>query len=235
MNKETKTEFTRKIYVLDDEKDIVDLVLLHLAKNDFEARGFFQPSALLDALQRTIPDLLLLDLMLPEMSGMEICKKLKADKKFRDLPVIMLTAKQAEADKVLGLELGADDYITKPFSPRELIARVKAVLRRTGDEEADELVNLGNLLTIDRRKYEVRDGNGAKIDLTQTEYKILTELSSRRGWVFSRQKLTALIWGDNVFVTERNIDVHIRHLREKLGKAGELILNIRGVGYKIAE
>ncbi|RPJ06930.1 MAG: response regulator [Spirochaetaceae bacterium] len=224
-----------KIFILDDEKDIVNLLILNLAKNCFYTKGFFLPQELLQALQRTIPDLLILDLMLPEIDGMELCKQLKNDTRHKNIPIIMLTARQEETDKVLGLELGADDYIVKPFSPKELVARVKAVLRRGKEVRTAGLINLGDLLKIDLQKYEVSDASGKKIVLTQTEFKILVELAQQRGWVFSREKLINMIWGDTIYITERNIDVHIRHLREKLGKAGKLITNVRGVGYKLAE
>lgn len=223
------------VFILDDEKDIVNLVIHHLQKNGFGSQGFLHPKDLLKTLKQEQPDLLLLDLMLPEISGLELCKRIKRDSRYHTIPIIMLTAKQTETDKVQGLELGADDYITKPFSPKELIARIKAVLRRVGNVQPADVITLKNMLTINFQKYEVLDAQNRTVNLTQTEYKILAELALRPGWVFSRQKLMNIIWGDDVYITERNIDVHIRHLREKLGRAGDLILNIRGVGYKIAE
>jgi DNA-binding response OmpR family regulator len=223
------------IFILDDEADIVDLVILHLNKNGFKAKGFFRSTDLLKSLEKTIPDLLILDLMLPDMDGIELCKQLKNDGRYRKIPIIMLTAKQEETDKILGLELGADDYVTKPFSPKELVARVKAVLRRGKEVAESEIITVGNLLKIDLQKHEVLDINNKKIDLTPTEFKILHTLAKRRGWVLSREMLLKSIWGQDVFVIDRNIDVHIRHLREKLSKAGELIINVRGMGYKLAE
>jgi DNA-binding response OmpR family regulator len=224
------------VFVLDDEQDILDLVILHLSKNGYQARGFGTSAALLKALARQKPDLILLDLMLPDLDGLEVCKRLKADSGLKGIPVIMLTAKRDETDKVVGLELGADDYVTKPFSPRELMARVKAVLRR-GREDKDTagVIAVGRGIFIDLERHEVRDGKGKTIEMTPTEFGILSRLAGRRGWVFPRERLLSDVWGNDVYVTDRNIDVHIRHLRAKLGAAGGLIVNVRGVGYKLAE
>jgi DNA-binding response OmpR family regulator len=223
------------VFVLDDEKDIVDLVTMHLQKSGYVARGFSKSTDLLKALARSRPDLFLLDLMLPDIDGLDLCKKLKSDKSFRHIPIIMLTAKQDETDKVLGLELGADDYVTKPFSPKELVARVKAVLRRGREIETGSVIAIADLIAIDPERREVRDAQGQVIDLTRTEFDILARLAGRRGWVFPREKLLSEVWGDAVYVSDRNIDVHIRHLREKLGPVGDLIIKVRGVGYKLAE
>jgi DNA-binding response OmpR family regulator len=206
-----------------------------LTKNGFDASGFITAEELLIALSAKKPDLLILDLMLPDIDGMELCKRLKADAAFKWIPLIMLTARQDETDKVLGLEIGADDYVTKPFSPRELVARVRAVLRRGRDGDAGEVIQIGNGFHIDLSRHEVRDAAGVRIDLTPTEFGILTRLARKKGWVFPRERLLSDIWGDDIYVTDRNIDVHIRHLREKLGGAGSLIVNVRGVGYKLAE
>ncbi|OGS28043.1 MAG: two-component system response regulator, partial [Elusimicrobia bacterium RIFOXYB2_FULL_48_7] len=181
------------------------------------------------------PGLIILDVMLPGVDGYEICKQLKNNNKSASIPVIMLTAKSEEFDKVLGLELGADDYITKPFSPRELMARVKAVLRRNTVKEGKEdskNINFGDILVVNLEKYEVIV-KGKKIDLTTTEFKILEILASRRGYVFSRDKLLDNLWGQEKAVLDRTIDVHIKNIREKLGLAGKMIKNIRGVGYKL--
>jgi two-component system alkaline phosphatase synthesis response regulator PhoP len=223
------------VFVLDDEADILDLVTLNLAKGGFKARGFKKSGDLLKALRDFKPDLFILDLMLPDIDGLELCRKLKNDDATRRIPIILLTAKQDETDKVLGLELGADDYVTKPFSPKELVARVKAVLRRGKEVEAGSVIAINDKLAIDMERREVRDAQGALIELTRTEFDILARLAQRKGWVFPREKLLSEIWGDAVYVSDRNIDVHIRHLREKLGPAGELIINVRGVGYKLAE
>jgi DNA-binding response OmpR family regulator len=164
-----------------------------------------------------------------------VCKRIRGDATLAGVPVIMLTAKRDETDKVLGLELGADDYVTKPFSPRELMARVKAVLRRGRPETTAEVLPVGGGIVVDLSRHEVRNARGTIIDLTPTEFSLLTRLAGRKGWVFPRDRLLSDVWGNDVFVTDRNIDVHIRHLREKLGEAGSLIQNVRGVGYKLAE
>ncbi len=173
--------------------------------------------------------------MLPDHDGFEICKILKKDNKTSGVPIIMLTAKGEEMDKVLGLELGADDYITKPFSPRELVARVKAVLRRLErKQEKNKVISINNIIHVDMQKYKVFIKD-KEIKLTTTEFNILTILAQHRGWVLSRDQLLDHLWGDEKIVVDRTIDVHIRHLREKLGKYSNVIKNIRGVGYKLEE
>jgi DNA-binding response OmpR family regulator len=225
-----------KIAIVDDESDIVNLVSLNLRKNSFIPKEFYSAKELFNYLNNEIPDLLILDLMLPDMDGIDICKKLKNETRFKNIPIIMLTARQDEMDKILGLELGADDYVTKPFSPKELIARVKAVLRRGKDEIINKaIIEISGLLKIDLQKYEVFNNENKKIQLTTTEFKILQILSQKKGWVFSREKLLDSIWGEEKYVIDRTIDVHIKHLREKLGEAGKIIKNVRGVGYKIED
>ncbi len=220
------------IAVIDDEPDIVELISVNLRNADFVVKSFYNAKSFYQYLYRETPDLVILDLMLPDIDGIEVCKNLRARDKFSDIPIIMLTAKGEEIDKIVGLEMGADDYITKPFSPRELVARVKAILRRSKKKENKKMINIDNLITIDLQKYEIRVKN-KKIDLTTTEFKILEKLAERRGWVFSREQLLEYLWGDDKIVVDRTIDVHIRHLREKLGTAGKMIKNIRGVGYKL--
>jgi len=174
--------------------------------------------------------------MLPDVDGFEICKQLRARPDHASIPIIIIPARSTETDKVLGLGLGADDYMVKPFSPRELVARVKAVLRRTVRQETEnekEKIEIGNILSIDMQKYEVIV-EGAKIDLTTTEFRILQLLASKNGWVFSREKILNHLWGSDKMVLDRTVDVHIKHLREKMGKAGALIKNMRGIGYKLA-
>ena len=224
----------KTIAIIDDEPDIVELVSLHLKKAGFEARGFLNAEDFFDFIGRTVPDLILLDLMLPDADGFEICKYLRKKDEFASVPIIMLTAKGEETDKVLGLELGADDYVTKPFSPKELVARVKAVLRRQDKEEVLNKIVIGDLLTIFPEKHDAF-AEGNKIDLTSTEFKILTLLASKKGWVFTRDQILDYLWGQEKAVLDRTVDVHIKHLREKLGKAGALIKNVRGVGYKLEE
>jgi len=205
------------IAVIDDEPDILELVSLHLTKSGFKVKEFLNAESFFKFLSSKIPDLIILDLMLPDADGIEICKYLKSNEDFRSIPIIMLTARATEIDKVLGLELGADDYVTKPFSPRELVARVKAVLRRK--EDTSKKVKIGDVLLIDLNKYEVFVEN-KKIDLTSTEFRILKILACKKGWVFTRDQILNHLWGYDKVVLDRTIDVHIKNLREKLGKAG---------------
>jgi len=197
-------------------------------------KDFFRAQDFLKFIETEKTDLIVLDLMLPDADGLEICKELKKQAEYSSIPIIMLTAKGEETDKILGLELGADDYVTKPFSPKELVARVKAVLRRQQKREELPKIEIGGLLTILPEKHEVYvEGN--KVELTSTEFRILQLLSSKKGWVFTRDQILDYLWGQEKAVVDRTVDVHIKHLREKLGKASSLIKNIRGVGYKLAE
>ncbi|MBU4446588.1 MAG: response regulator transcription factor [Candidatus Marinimicrobia bacterium] len=220
------------IAIVDDEPDILELVSIHLEKANYKTVKFDNAERFLTFLKEKTPDLLILDLMLPDIDGIEVCKQLKSDKKTSYFPIIMLTAKGDEFDKVLGLELGADDYITKPFSTRELVARVKAVLRRNRIETSESTININNDLVIDLQRYSVTV-NGHPVDLTSTEFNILKVLATKRGWVFSREQLLQHLWGDEKIVISRTIDVHIKHIREKLGTASKYVKNVRGVGYKL--
>jgi DNA-binding response OmpR family regulator len=172
--------------------------------------------------------------MLPDADGLDVCKDMKKDHRTAHIPVMMLTARGDEIDRVLGLEIGADDYITKPFSPKELVARVKAVLRRNDKSQASETVVLAEGVVMDLKRYEVT-ARDRKLDLTTTEFKLLEILAERRGWVFSRDEILSRLWGDEKAVLDRTIDVHITNLRKKMGKAGNLIENVRGVGYKLRD
>ena len=221
------------IAVIDDEPDILELVSLYLNRSGFRVKGFLNAESFFKFLSSKMPDLIVLDLMLPDSDGIEICKYLKSNEEFRSIPIIMLTARATETDKVLGLELGADDYVTKPFSPRELVARVKAVLRRK-TQDTSKKIKIGDVLLIDLDKYEVFVEN-KKIDLTPTEFRILKILASKKGWVFTRDQILDHLWGHDKAVLDRTIDVHIKNLREKLGKAARFIKNVRGIGYKIEE
>ncbi len=221
------------IAVIDDEPDILELVSLHLTKSGFKVKEFLNAESFFKFLSSKMPDLIILDLMLPDSDGIEICKYLKSKEDFKFIPVIMLTARADEADKVLGLELGADDYVTKPFSPRELVARVKAVLRRK-TQDSGKKIKIGDILLIDLNKFQVFVEN-KKIDLTPTEFRILKILASKKGWVFTRDQILNHLWGHDKAVLDRTIDVHIKNLREKLGKASKFIKNVRGIGYKIEE
>ena len=221
------------IAILDDEPDILELVSINLKKNGLRVRTFLDAESFYNFLDSEIPDLMILDLMLSDADGFEICKFLKRSDRLGATPVIMLTARATETDKVLGLELGADDYVTKPFSPTELVARVKAVLRRTGfPTEETERLEIQGVLSLDLPKHEV-SVRGKRVELTSTEFRILQLLTSKSGWVFSREKILDHLWGNEKAVVDRTVDVHIKHLREKLGSAAGLIKNMRGVGYKV--
>ncbi len=217
------------IAVVDDEPDILEIVSIALTKANFLPELFSNANNLFEFLAKKHCDLIVLDINLPDMDGYEICKFLKKDDIYRTIPIIMLSARGEEIDKVLGLELGADDYITKPFSPRELSARVKSVLRRVKPEHDEH----NKLISIDEDACEVHV-EGKLIELTATEFKILSILTKRGGVVFSREMILDELWGNEKIVVDRTIDVHIRHLREKLGEAGNLIKNVRGMGYKFA-
>jgi len=224
----------RIIAVLDDEPDIVDLVRLQLEAAGFKVQGFTSPQAFFRFLERTVPDLIILDLMLPDTDGLEITKWLRRQDRLASVPVLILTARAEETDKVLGLELGADDYMTKPFSARELVARVKAHLRRREAPEPRRTIEIGRLLVIDSVRHEAAV-QGKPVELTATEFKILELLAGKRGRVFSRDQILDVIWGHDKIVLDRTVDVHIKNIRDKIGPAAALIKNIRGVGYKIEE
>jgi DNA-binding response OmpR family regulator len=224
------------ITIVDDEEDIVKLVSHHLKREGFKVKEFHNGRDFLSYIESMVPDLAVLDIMLPGIDGLEICRILKNKSTTASVPIIMLTAKASEADVVVGLELGADDYIVKPFSPRELVARVKTVLRRTGARESDDNIIKIGPLTINTEKYEVSVDN-EKVLLTTTEFKILEVLADGKGRVFTRDQLLKKkrLWGDDKLVYDRTIDVHIKNLREKLGAAGNMIKTVRSIGYKLEE
>lgn len=220
------------IAILEDDSDIRKLIKITLEKEGFKTREFEQGEQLLDYLKTSIPDLVLLDLMLPDMDGLEICRALRSNKKTSQIPLIIVSAKGEELDKVLGLELGADDYITKPFSTRELVARIKANLRRSKKLRPEpENLNLG-MLTLNPTGFEAFV-EGKKVELTTTEFQILLILAENPGRVFSREEIINKLWKGEKIILDRTIDVHIKKLRDKLGKAAYLIKSIRGIGYKI--
>lgn len=225
---------SRLIAVVDDEADILELVSLHLSKAGFAVRTFPDATRFQKSLATSLPDLVILDLMLPDVDGIDVCKDMKQDERTAHVPVVMLTARGDELDRVLGLEIGADDYVTKPFSPKELVARVKAVLRRHDRQEPNQRIELADGVVMDTKRYEVTV-RGRKLELTTTEFKLLEILAQRRGWVFSRDEILSRLWGEEKAVLDRTIDVHITNLRKKLGKAGSLIENVRGVGYKLRD
>ena len=219
------------IYLLEDDSNIRDFVLYALNGQDMEAEGFERPSEFWAALSRRMPDLLLLDIMLPEEDGMEILSKLRAKPDTRRLPVIMLTAKDTEFDRVLGLDEGADDYVAKPFSMLELVSRIRAVLRRSGGTAAD--FRLGRLY-ISPEKHQVQV-DGQDVALTLKEFELLRILLENRGRVLTRTQLQDHVWGYEFDGESRTVDVHIRTLRQKLGDCGEIFETVRGVGYKIGD
>lgn len=222
------------IVVIDDDPGIVDTISEYFERPGFRVKGFSDTKGLFKFLDKEKPDLIILDLILPGINGFEICKSLKEKDRFSSIPIIMLSAKSEEPDKISGLDLGADDYMVKPFSLKELDARIKAVLRRQGPEAEDKRISVGDEVVIDLKRYQVTVG-GKKIELTPAEFKILELLSSRKAQVFTRDRILDYLWGEEKIVIERTIDVHIRHLRAKLGKAGKFIKNVRGIGYKLEE
>lgn len=223
------------ILIVEDEEDIRELVRFHLAKEGFEVVEARDGEEALKWLQKNTPVLVVLDLMLPVLSGLEVCKRIKSEPHTDDVPVVMLTAKGEEADIVIGLELGADDYITKPFSPRVLVARIRAVLRRRerGLAGEDETISIHDVV-IHPGRHEVTI-KGKAIDLTYTEFKVMQTLARRPGWVFTRYQIVDAIRGEDYAVTPRAVDVQIAGLRKKLGDAGKYIETVRGVGYRFAE
>ena len=223
-----------KVLVADDEEDVLNLVGANLKAAGFVVLKAGDGAEALEKARREAPALLVLDLMLPGMSGLEVCKVLKSDAATAAMPVIMLTAKSEEVDRIVGLELGADDYMTKPFSPRELVLRVKSILRRisTEAEPANQLA--AGAIQIDRARHQVQVKN-KPVELTATEFKLLTLLIERRGRVQSRDKLLNEVWGYESMIDTRTVDTHVRRLREKLGPAADCIETVRGFGYRIAE
>jgi two-component system, OmpR family, alkaline phosphatase synthesis response regulator PhoP len=225
-----------RILVVDDEKDIRELLEYNLAREGYDVDCVATGEAALDAARSKKPDLVILDLMLPGIDGLEVCRTLKAAAATGSVPIVMLTAKGEEADVVTGLELGADDYVTKPFSPRVLMSRVKAVLRRRAASAAvdDKATLCVDDLTIDPGRHEVM-ADGKPVSLTYTEFRILHFLARRPGWVFTRYQIVDGAQGEDVAVTDRSVDVHIVSLRRKLGPCGTLIETVRGVGYRFKD
>jgi len=224
-----------KILVIDDEEDILELVGFNLSREGFRVISASTGEKALDLVKSQIPDLIVLDLMLPGIGGMEFARRLKAVNDFKRIPIVMLTAKGEEADIVTGLELGADDYVTKPFSPRVLVARIRAVLRRRAkDYDSDETVIRIHDMVIHTGRHEVTV-NQMPIQLTYTEFGILDFLVRRPGWVFTRSQIVDAVRGEDYYVTDRSVDVQIVGLRKKLGPAGKYIETVRGIGYRFKE
>ena len=222
------------IYILEDDASIRKLVVYTLNSQGMEAEGFERPSSFWRALEERQPDLVLLDIMLPEEDGLQVLKRLRADSNTRRLPVLMLTAKSTEYDKVLGLDQGADDYIAKPFGMLELMARIRTALRHSGQGENGGRTYQVGALYVDPGRHVVRDGE-RDVTLTLKEFQLLCLLLERRGTVFTRDQLLNTIWGYEFDGASRTVDVHIRTLRQKLGEAGACIETVRGIGYKVSE
>jgi two-component system alkaline phosphatase synthesis response regulator PhoP len=222
------------VLIVEDESDIAHLMDFHLQREGYATRIAESGSAALQALEVTRPLLIILDIMLPDVDGLEVCRRLKQESSTRDIPIIMVTAKSEESDIVVGLELGAEDYVTKPFSPRVLIARVKTVLRRRQSDSSGLIVLAGGGVTIDPARHNVKV-SGEEIDLTLTQYRLLHYLAQRPGFVRTRDQIVAAVRGEGAVLSSRVIDVHIAALRQKLGEFGELVETVRGVGYRLAE
>jgi two-component system, OmpR family, alkaline phosphatase synthesis response regulator PhoP len=230
----------QSVLVVEDEEDIRELVSYNLLKEGYQVAGVASGEDALTAVESKRPDLILLDIMLPGLDGLSVCRKLKGDPKFETIPIIMLTAKGEEPDIVAGLNMGADDYVTKPFSPKVLLARVQAVLRRTEadhdvlrEEQESEVVEIRDLM-IHPGRHEVFVCS-KPVQLTATEFKLLHFLAQRPGWVFTRQQILDGVHGDNYAITDRAVDVQVVGLRRKLGSVGGYVETVRGVGYRFKE
>ncbi len=224
----------KSILIIEDEKDIVDLIEYHLKQSGFSVISALDGPAGLEKAKKKSPNLIILDLMLPEMDGKDICRSLKSNPLTQSIPILMLTAKAEETDRLIGFELGADDYVTKPFSPKELVLRVKAILRRKEvDHEGEKIIQIGDLLIdIDRHHVSIKK---SPVRLTSTEFKLLVELVSKKGRVQTREHLLDRVWGYTYEGYGRTVDTHVRRLREKMGPLGDSIETIRGVGYRFRE
>jgi two-component system, OmpR family, phosphate regulon response regulator PhoB len=221
------------ILIVEDERDVVDLLALNLRKAGFAISTAMDGAAGLQKARSEKPAFIILDLMLPKMPGLEICKILKSDPATRQIPIMMLTAKAEEIDRVVGLEFGADDYVTKPFSPREVVLRIKAILRRAEGPAEDESLSTGPIV-IDPARHEV-SVDGKRVNLTGLEFKLLRTLMQRRGRVQTRDRLLNDVWGYESVIDTRTVDTHVRRLRKKLGKVADAIESVRGFGYRLRE
>ena len=219
------------IWCVDDDNTIRDIEVYTLEQTGFEARGFADGVSMLEALKTEIPELIILDIMMPEMDGMEVLSKIRSEAAYKDIPVIMATAKGTEMDKIGGLNSGADDYLVKPFGVMEMVARVKAVLRRTVKEDVSSDITVGKI-TLKENEHKVTS-NGEKVELTHKEFAILKLFMQNPNMVFSRDKLMSEIWGMDYIGETRTVDMHIKTLRQKLGNAGGQIKTVIGVGYRL--
>jgi two-component system, OmpR family, alkaline phosphatase synthesis response regulator PhoP len=224
---------TKNILVIEDDKDVVDVVRYFLERENFRVHIAKDGFTGLEVAGKVMPNLILLDLTIPKLDGIEVCKNLKADKRLGDVPVIMVTARVEEADKIRGLELGADDYISKPFSPKELVARVRAVLRRREGTKPESKFHYGNI-AVDVVKHEVfSDGN--EVEVTSKEFELLVYLIENKGRVLTRDMILNHVWGYNYFGTTRTVDVHVTHLRQKVSLLADALMTVKPLGYKLKE
>jgi two-component system phosphate regulon response regulator PhoB len=224
-----------RILIIEDEKDILDLLKFNLGKEGYRVKGVPTGEEGLDAINEDSPDLILLDLMLPGIDGLEVCRRIRRSPEISHIPIIIVTAKKTEADIITGLELGANDYVTKPFSAKVLIARIRSILRQKKDYSEDDngTIKIHNI-TIHPGRHEVSVG-GRPVRLTPTEFRILHLMAGRPGWVFARYQIADAIHGEDYQVTDRSIDVQCVGLRKKLGDAGKYIETVRGVGYRLRD
>ncbi len=222
------------IVIVDDSPDLQQVLGKYLRKEGFAVEGIPSGEDLFEFLKKEKPDLIILDRILPGMNGFEICKRIRDDERLALIPIVMLSGKGETVDRISGLNIGADDYITKPFDLNEMRARIEAILRRRGSEGKDRIMSIGDEISIDLQKCQVMVSD-KRIDLTFAEFKILELLALRKGQVFSRKRILEYLWGDEKIVVERTVDFHIKNLREKLGEAGRHIKNVRGFGYQIEE
>src|SRR2546426_1994487 len=223
----------RKILIIEDESDVADLLTLNLRKAGYRVSTAADGASGLHKVRDDRPDFVILDLMLPKMSGLELCRILKSDAATAQVPILMLTAKAEEIDRIVGLEFGADDYVTKPFSPREIVLRIRAILRRSEGKPDEEHLSAGPII-IDPARHEV-SVHGKHVDLTSLEFKLLRTLMQRRGRVQERDRLLNDVWGYESIIDTRTVDTHVRRLRKKLGKAANVIESVRGFGYRLRE
>jgi len=222
---------TSKVFIVEDEPDLRDTLTYNFENEGFTVKSFSNGESFLESLTKNKPNLVILDLMLPGVSGLDVCRKLRSDDNFNDIAVVMLTAKSEEIDRIVGFELGADDYVTKPFSVRELILRVKVLLKKRLENSTNEQILAFGPITMNLDAHDVVV-DGENITLTALEFKLLKHLLNRKGRVQTRDQLLGDVWGYSSEVTTRTVDTHIKRLREKLGKPGDLIQTIRGVGYR---
>ncbi len=223
------------VAVVDDEKEVRDVISRYLSDEGCIIKTFPCGESLIEYLKKEIPDILLLDRMLPEMDGIMVCQKIRDDERVSQIPILMFSGKGEVLDKITGLNIGADDYLPKPFDLEELKARMMALLRRSGEGGQEATLKIGgDLLSIDKKRYQVTV-EGKKVTLTYAEYKILELLASKKGQVFSRNRILEYVWSDEKMVVERTVDFHIVNLRKKIRKAGSLIKNVRGFGYVLDE